>query len=103
MLKLTVYNYWRDANNYQQEKTHLFYKIIHFSVQFSAMVNRFIVKTLLNSTFTNDLKRKLKKSENVHSCRLSLFNWSDYTIIRNPTIHHKTRLMTLVVSVERQK
>ena len=22
MLKLTVYNYWRDANNYQQEKTH---------------------------------------------------------------------------------
>ena len=44
MLKLTVYNYWRDANNYQQEKTHLFYKIIHFSVQFSAIVNRFIVK-----------------------------------------------------------
>ena len=26
-------------------KTHLFYKIIHFSVQFSAIVNRFIVKT----------------------------------------------------------
>ena len=24
MLKLTVYNYWRDANNYQHEKTHLF-------------------------------------------------------------------------------
>ena len=24
MLKLAVYNYWRDANNYQQEKTHLF-------------------------------------------------------------------------------
>ena len=24
MLKLTVYNYWRDANNYQQEKnTHV--------------------------------------------------------------------------------
>ena len=22
--KLTVYNYWRDANNYQQEKKHLF-------------------------------------------------------------------------------
>ena len=45
MLKLAVYNYWRDANNYQQEKkTHLFYKIIHFSVQFSAIVNRFIVK-----------------------------------------------------------
>ena len=31
MLKLTVYNYWRDANNYQQEKTHLFYKIIYGS------------------------------------------------------------------------
>ena len=27
-------------------------------MQFSAMVNRFIVKTLLDSTFTNDLKRK---------------------------------------------
>ena len=53
-----VYSYWRDANNYQQEKTHLFYKIIHFFVQFSAIVNRFIVKTELNSTFTNDLKRK---------------------------------------------
>ena len=26
-------------------KTHLFYKIIHFSVQFSAIANRFIVKT----------------------------------------------------------
>ena len=24
MLNLTVYNYWRDANNYQQEKKHLF-------------------------------------------------------------------------------
>ena len=24
MLTLAVYNYWRDANNYQQEKTHLF-------------------------------------------------------------------------------
>ena len=54
--------------------THVFFKIIHFSMQFSAIANRFIVKTLLNSTFTNDLKRKLKKSKNVHSCRLSLFN-----------------------------
>ena len=41
-----------------KRKTHLFYKIIHFSVQFLAIVNRFIVKTLLNSTFTNDLKTK---------------------------------------------
>ena len=45
MFKLTVYNYWRDANIYQQEKTHLFYKIIHFYVQVLALVNRFIVKT----------------------------------------------------------
>ena len=42
MLKLTVYNYWRGANNYQQT---CFYKIIHFSVQLPAIVNRFIVKT----------------------------------------------------------
>ena len=28
-------------------------------MQFSAIVNRFIVKTYLNSAFTNDLKRKL--------------------------------------------
>ena len=27
-------------------------------MQFSAIVNRFIVKTYLNSAFTNDLKRK---------------------------------------------
>ena len=27
-------------------------------MQFSAIVNRFIVKTKLNSAFTNDLKRK---------------------------------------------
>ena len=44
MLKLTVYNYWRDANNYQHEKNTPFYKIIHFSVQFSAIVSIFIVK-----------------------------------------------------------
>ena len=31
-------------------------------MQFSAIVNRFIVKTNLNSTFTNDFKRKLKKN-----------------------------------------
>ena len=37
-------------------------------------MNIFIVKTLLNSAFTNDLKRKDFFSKNVHSCRLSLFN-----------------------------
>ena len=42
----------------QKEKKHLFDKIIHFSMQFSAVLNIFIVKTKLNSTFTNDLKRK---------------------------------------------
>ena len=57
MLKITVQNYWRDVNNYKQEKKQLFYKIIHFSMQFSAVLNIFIVKTLLNSIFTNDLKR----------------------------------------------
>ena len=75
MLKIDcLYNYWRDANNYQQEKNTCFYKIIHFSMQFSAIVNRFIVKTELNSAFTDDLKRKENFSKNVHSCRLSLFN-----------------------------
>ena len=39
-------------------------------MQFSAIANRFIVKTKLNSTFTNDLKRKDFFSKNVHSCRL---------------------------------
>ena len=40
-----------------KRKKTCFYKIIHFSMQFSAKVNRFIVKTYLNSAFTNDLKR----------------------------------------------
>ena len=35
-----------------------FSEIIHYSAQFSAVLNIFIVKTLLNSIFTNDLKRK---------------------------------------------
>ena len=43
-------------------------------MQFSAIVSRFIVKTELNSAFTNDLKRKEFFSKNVHSCRLCLFN-----------------------------
>ena len=34
-----------------------FYKIIHFFMQFSAVEIRFIVTTLLYSTFANDLKR----------------------------------------------
>ena len=39
----------------------------------SAIVNRFIVKTELNSAITNDLQRKENFSKNLHSCRLSLF------------------------------
>ena len=68
-----VYNYWRDANNYQQEKNTLFDKIIHFSMQLSAVLNIFIVKTKLNSTFTNDLTRKEFFSKNVHSYRVCSF------------------------------
>ena len=42
-------------------------------MQFSAVLNIFIVKTQLNSTFTNDLKRNKKKSKNVHSYRVCSF------------------------------
>ena len=41
-------------------------------MQYSAIVNIFIVKIKLNSAFKNDLKRK-DFFRNVHSCRLSLF------------------------------
>ena len=54
-----------------------FYKIIHFSMQFSAVLDIFIVKKYLNSIFTNDLKRKYFFSKNVHSYRLSLFKTGD--------------------------
>ena len=43
MLKLIVSNFWRDVYNYQQKKNTCFHKIIHFSMQFSAVVNKFIV------------------------------------------------------------
>ena len=43
-------------------------------MQFSAVLNIFIVKTKLNSTFTNDLKRKENFSKNVHSYRQCSFN-----------------------------
>ena len=42
-------------------------------MQFSAVLNIFIVKTQLNSTFTNDLKRKEIFSKNVHSYRVCSF------------------------------
>ena len=43
-------------------------------MQFSAIEYRFIVKTKLNSAFTNDLKRKEIFSKNVQSYRLCSFN-----------------------------
>ena len=42
-------------------------------MQFSAIVNRFIVKTQLNSAFTNDLKENIFFSKNVKSYRLCSF------------------------------
>ena len=42
-------------------------------MQFSAIVNRFIVKTYLNSTFTNDLKENKKFRKNITSYRLCSF------------------------------
>ena len=48
----------RKNHLFDKRKKHLYDKIIHFSMQFSAVLNIFIVKTKLNSTFTNDLKRK---------------------------------------------
>ena len=42
-------------------------------MQFSAVLNMFIVKTYLNSTFTNDLKRKDFFSKNVQSYRVCSF------------------------------
>ena len=42
-------------------------------MHYSDVTNIFIVKILLNSIFTNDLKRKDFFSKNFHSCRLSHF------------------------------
>ena len=48
-------------------------------MQFSAVLNIFIVKTYLNSTYTNDLQRKNKFSKNVHSCRVCSFKYHTCT------------------------
>ena len=100
MLKLTVYNYWRDANNYQHT---CLYKIIHFSVQFSAIVNRIIVKTLLNSTFTNNLKRKKNRKMFIVADLASLTKNAlparlDNTNLITGLFLRKTRLKMRVVS-----
>ena len=59
MLKINCLELLEGRNNYKQEKkTTCFYKINHFSMQFSAVLNIFIVKKKLNFIFTNDLKGK---------------------------------------------
>ena len=73
-----------------KRKMHLFDKIIHFYVQFSVVLSIFIVKTYLNSTFTNDLKRKQNFSKNVHSYRLCSFNQPDLKSKVYMTILHRT-------------
>ena len=45
-------------------------------MQFSAVLSIFIVKTQLNSFFTNDLKRQENFSKHVHNYRPSLFKKS---------------------------
>ena len=52
----------------------MFYKLIHFSMQFSAVLDIFIVKTKLNYIFTNDLKRKGNSLKNVKRYRPSLLS-----------------------------
>ena len=42
MLKLTVYNYWRDANNYQQENS-LFRSVFSYSEQIYCENNNLIL------------------------------------------------------------
>ena len=74
-------------------------------MQFSVIVIRFIVKTYLNSAFTNDLKRKEKFSKNAHSCRLNLFKIYEigkmYTWILVFTVFLK--IETLVLKLKDQK
>ena len=45
MLKLAVYNFGGTQIITNKRKHTCFYKVIHFPVQFLAIVNRFIVKT----------------------------------------------------------
>ena len=56
MLKLTVYNYWRDANNNQHT---CFYKIIHFSVQFLLWKHNLIVLLQIIEKKENNNFRKM--------------------------------------------
>ena len=45
MLKINCLELMEGRKNYKQEKIHMFYKIIHFSMQFLAVEIRFIVTT----------------------------------------------------------
>ena len=47
-----------------KRKHTFFHKIIQFYMQFSAIISRYIVKTLLSSTLTNVLKKEMKIFEN---------------------------------------
>ena len=73
MLKINCLKLLEGRKQLQAREKHLLYQIIYFSVQFSAILNMFIVKIYLNSIFTNDLERKDCFSKNVPSYRPSLF------------------------------
>ena len=60
-------------------------------MQISAVLNMLIVKTKLNSIFTNDLKRKENFSKNVHSYRPSLFK-KEYKVLGAWTVIQKSVL-----------
>ena len=57
-------------------------------MQFSAVLNMFIVKTYLNSIFTNDFKRKENFSKNVQSYRVCSFK-----------VHFKTFENKLIINL----
>ena len=53
-----------DINNYEQdEKKHLFYKIIHFSMEFSAVLNIFYCENIAKFYFYKWFKKKIKDFE----------------------------------------
>ena len=62
-------------------------------MQFTAVLNIFIVKTELNSTFTNDLKRKEKNSKNVHSYRVCSFKWKVHFLLFRLILVFSNRLL----------
>ena len=85
--KIIFISSYTEKNNYfllyeliqDKRKYTCFYKIIHFFMQFSTVEIRFIVTTLLYSTFANDLKRKSFFSKNVHS-------YTEYAALRGSNL-----------------